>query len=356
MNHYKFLHHPFAVLYQVDLAFPGYGRDAPSFHWKYDAMIETLIRNNPPSSRRSKSQVEEDSKTQQQRLIGHRLLSRAQRKDIKKVHVPQGLVMQFEGELVNFLDQLTLSDDEDEGKDETEQPASEENDVTTNTQNNEVEKDASWVVVNKPDETTAAETEVSAVDAVEEETTAESSTPVQQPLADDQGLREPRSSSNGSDAAATPIAESNDESGPLQIYLRWDIQDQFLRFVAHALCKFYGLVSFSKTAIDGKRWLYVCHPAHLDSIGQLASPETSKQSSPIMSVSSAPTMAESTTTSSRPAPLKRQKTLEQVQELPVHELEQLWSQVEPCKVAVTMCPRPDMTFFEYLYPSTRPIC
>lgn len=127
-----------------------------------------------------------------------------------------------------------------------------------------------------------------------------------------------------------------------------------------------------KTAKDGKRWLYVCHPAHLDSIGQLTSPNGSIQSSPTSG--SIPTLAGSTSTTTatvpapapviavatdaptRPAPPKRQKTLEQVEQLPVHVLEQLWSQVEPCKVATAMCPRPDMTFFEYLYPSTRPMC
>ncbi|KAF9941601.1 hypothetical protein BGZ65_002371 [Modicella reniformis] len=112
-----------------------------------------------------------------------------------------------------------------------------------------------------------------------------------------------------------------------QIYLRWDIQDQFLRFVAHALCAFYGLVSFSKTAMDGKRLVYICHPTHLDSIGQLATLEVATR--------------------------KGQSTLEHVQELSLHELDQLWKKVEPIKLSG--CLRPDMTFLEYLYPSTRPV-
>ena len=74
------------------------------------------------------------------------------------------------------------------------------------------------------------------------------------------------------------------------------------------------------------------------------------------SSNAATTNTAASASTARPAPPKRQKTLEQVQELPVHVLDQLWSQIEPVKVAWTMCPRPDMTFFEYLYPSTRPVC
>ncbi|KAF9941602.1 hypothetical protein BGZ65_002372 [Modicella reniformis] len=96
---HKFVHHPCAVLYQVDLPFPGYGQDAPSFHWKYDTVIESLINNNPPSSRRSKSAgdfVQDIASPPSAPMIGHRLLTRAQRKDIKKVHVPKGVVLQYE--------------------------------------------------------------------------------------------------------------------------------------------------------------------------------------------------------------------------------------------------------------------
>lgn len=74
--------------------------------------------------------------------------------------------------------------------------------------------------------------------------------------------------------------------------------------------------NIGKTA-DGKRWVYICHPIHLDSIG----------------------------------PLSRQKALEHVQELPIPELEKLWGTIDAKKVDNL---RPDMTFFEYLYPSTRP--
>ncbi|KAF8943745.1 hypothetical protein BGZ47_005099 [Haplosporangium gracile] len=328
---YKFVHHPFAVLYQADLAFPGYGHDAPSFHWKYDSVIESLIRNNPPSSRRSKAANANEDKSEPTASanvpqIGHRLLTRAQRKDIKKVHVPQGIVMQYEGELVNFLDQLTLSDDESEDSSDEINPADASAPVVAVADAVETEKAeqpkeddvateaefSNWVVVEKP---ASVETQPVKEVLVEKKT----ETPVA--------------------ATEEQEAEEEDEERP-QVYLRWDIQDQFLRFVAHALVAFYGLVSFSKTAKDGKRWVYICHPNHLDSIYQLAS------STP------ATTPA---TTAERPQGPRRQKTLEHVQEMAVHELELLWNRIEPTKLLSSHCPRPDMTFFEYLYPATRPV-
>jgi len=242
------------VLYQVDLAFPGYDHEAPSFHWKYDAMVENLIRNNPPSSRRSKAVIdgvasEHQSDEPQQPLIGHRLLTRAQRKDIKKVHVPQGIVMQYEGELVNFLDQLTLSESESESESEDEHDADQQTEVLDElltTADDAVEKDANWVIVNKPDEATMA-VQTAAAPSAEEKITADSnpaisSTVDSEERTTDQGVRKPVGINNDQSA----VVAVNDELDPPQIYLRWDIQDQFLRFVAHALCAFYGLVSFSK--------------------------------------------------------------------------------------------------------------
>ncbi|KAF9193176.1 hypothetical protein BGZ50_007716 [Haplosporangium sp. Z 11] len=327
---YKFVHHPFAVLYQTDLAFPGYDHDAPSFHWKYDAMIESLIRNNPPSSRRSKPEAESLSENAKasapaEPLIGHRCLTRAQRKDIKKVHVPQGIVIQYEGELVNFLDQLTLSDAQDDGEqtDDCDKVSlstisdDELDKVIVNDSGTDgVGDQSNWVMVDKPTDQ-KSKSELATEQKLEPEPAVEKDAPSKQEQ----------------DIGECP-----------QIYLRWDIQDQFLRFVAHALCAFYGLVSFSKTALDGKRWVYICHPSHLDSIGQLAQPAAPSE------LESAPA---ATVKPTRPLPPKRQKTLEHVQELPVHELDQLWNKIEPTKVA--NCLRPDITFFEYLYPSTRPL-
>ncbi|KAF9359809.1 hypothetical protein BGX26_011367 [Mortierella sp. AD094] len=314
----KFIHHPFAVLYQVDLPFPGYDRDAPTFHWKYDAMIESLISNNPPSSRRSKvqsgSSTVDTSPSPAAPMIGHRMLSRAQRKDIKKVHVPKGVVMQYEGELVNFLDQLTLSDANDE-KNEEESNRGEESDSSLSQSVEVSAEDSNWVIIQSTD----------ALDTQPEQ--LNKATEVQE-------LEQTSDDVNKKDMVEKP-----------QIFLRWDIQDQFLRFVAHALCSFYGLVSFSKTAMDGKRLVYICHPTHLDSIGQLTiAPPTPTPSKPEPTTTAAPT---------RPKPPKRQSTLEHVQELPLQELDQLWNKVEPVKVAG--CARPEMTFFEYLYPSTRPM-
>ncbi|KAF9905047.1 hypothetical protein EC991_002056 [Linnemannia zychae] len=331
----KFVHHPFAVLYQADLAFPGYGHDAPSFHWKYDSVIESLIRNNPPSSRRSKAANAAEDKSKSDAAaaagpqIGHRLLTRAQRKDIKKVHVPQGIVMQYEGELVNFLDQLTLSDDEEDYESEgTVHETDEMTETAESTTAKQQEENAvseveltSWVVVEKPATVEASQPERVEAKEVLIEKKVETATAAVATAA----------------AVAEAEAEDEDEERP-QVYLRWDIQDQFLRFVAHALCTFYGLVSFSKTAKDGKRWLYICHPNHLDSIGELAT------------LPKAPTATEQPQQGPR-----RQKTLEHVQEMAVHELEQLWNRIEPTKIVSKSCPRPDMTFFEYLYPTTRPI-
>ncbi|KAK3815506.1 MAG: hypothetical protein J3Q66DRAFT_344952 [Benniella sp.] len=317
----KFVHHPCAVLYQVDLPFPGYDRDAPTFHWKYDAVVETLINNNPPSSRRSKPATEgaQGTKTgaslaMTEPKIGHHLLTRAQRKDIKKVHVPQGVVMQYEGELVSFLDQLTLSTNDDDKDDCKSDFCLSESVVVVSNDSTHAEIDASnWVLVQPSDVSDLPESSSSSPTTI---TTIATEASVDTTV-----------SSSEKDSVAL---DDSDEQP--QIFLRWDIQDQFLRFVAHALCAFYGLVSFSKTALDGKRHLYICHPTHLESIGKLATPETS---------------------ATRPKPLRRQRTLEHVQELPLQELEQLWKKVEPIKLAD--CPRPDMTFFEYLYPSTQPV-
>ncbi|KAF9541974.1 hypothetical protein EC957_002534 [Mortierella hygrophila] len=321
----KFVHHPFAVLYQADLAFPGYGQDAPSFHWKYDSVIESLIRNNPPSSRRSKAanaseEMSDATPSASAPQIGHRLLTRAQRKDIKKVHVPQGIVMQYEGELVNFLDQLTLSGDESEGSDDESDLADALTPVaaTSAASAETAEELSTWVVVEK---SAAVETQPAKEVLVEKK--------------------------NETAVAAVAAAEEQeaedeeDEERP-QVYLRWDIQDQFLRFVAHALVAFYGLVSFSKTAKDGKRWVYICHPNHLDSIYQLASTPSTPATTP-------------GSTAERPQGPRRQKTLEHVQEMAMHELEILWNRIEPTKLLSSHCPRPDMTFFEYLYPATQSV-
>ncbi|KAK3819107.1 MAG: hypothetical protein JOS17DRAFT_757042 [Linnemannia elongata] len=328
----KFVHHPFAVLYQADLAFPGYGHDAPSFHWKYDSVIESLIRNNPPSSRRSKAanateETSEAAPSASAPQIGHRLLTRAQRKDIKKVHVPQGIVMQYEGELVNFLDQLTLSDYETEESGDESNPAdaltpvaaapaaAEKEKVEDETTEAEL---SNWVVVEKPG---AVETQPAKEVLVEKKN--ETAVPAVA-------------------AAEEQKAEDEEDEERPQVFLRWDIQDQFLRFVAHALVAFYGLVSFSKTAKDGKRWVYICHPNHLDSICQLASTSSTPATTP-------------GSTAERPQGPRRHKTLEHVQEMAMHELELLWNRIEPTKLLSSHCPRPDMTFFEYLYPATRPV-
>ncbi|KAF9305046.1 hypothetical protein BGZ74_011623 [Mortierella antarctica] len=288
-----------AVLYAVDMPFPGYGHDAPSFHWKYDAMIDSLIRNNPPSSRRSKV-AEDDEPANSGPMIGHHCLSRAQRKDIKKVHVPQGIVMQYEGELVGFLDQLSLST----STSSTHSDASDESETAQEDEDeeNDNEDDMSEPELVSPSDSTDGDDQVDA-------------------KSNWIFVQKPKELSGTPSERVTSANLKKDvevEQDRPQVYLRWDIPDQFLRFVAHALCSFYGLVSFSKTALDGKRWVYICHPTHLESIG----------------------------------PLSRQKTLEHVQELPMQELEQLWGKIDAKKV--DNCLRPDMTFFEYLYPSTRP--
>jgi hypothetical protein len=251
----KFVHHPFAVLYQSDLAFPGYGHDAPSFHWKYDSVIESLIRNNPPSSRRSKAANDATASEGKSEVvasaapqIGHRLLTRAQRKDIKKVHVPQGIVMQYEGELVNFLDQLTLSDDYDDTESEESNDESSIVEVLASVPAAAAETEKAeqaqgeaeltqWVVVEKP---AVVETQPAKEVLVEKK----DETSIVTATADTAYV-----------AAAEEVRgeeeDEEDEERP-QVYLRWDIQDQFLRFVAHALVAFYGLVSFSEYPLQIK--------------------------------------------------------------------------------------------------------
>jgi hypothetical protein len=219
----------------MDLPFPGYDRDAPTFHWKYDAVIETLINNNPPSSRRSKpasggSQGTKAgaSPTTTESKIGHHLLTRAQRKDIKKVHVPQGVVMQYEGELVSFLDQLTLSTNDDDKDDCKSDFCLSESVVVVSNDSTHAEIDASnWVLVQPSDVN----------DLLESSSSSSTTTTI---IATEASVDTTVASSEKDSVAL----DDSDEQP--QIFLRWDIQDQFLRFVAHALCAFYGLVSFSK--------------------------------------------------------------------------------------------------------------
>jgi hypothetical protein len=136
--------------------------------------------------------------------------------------------MQYEGELVNFLDQLTLSDDDDEYESEADKVAENSENVKEEENVTSEAELASWVVIEKPVGVETSQPETVAVKEVLVEKKEEKSATVV--------------------AAATAVCaevEDNDEERP-QVYLRWDIQDQFLRFVAHALCAFYGLVSFSK--------------------------------------------------------------------------------------------------------------
>lgn len=223
----KFIHHPMAVLYAVDMPFPGYGHDAPSFHWKYDAMIDSLIRNNPPSSRRSKV-AEDDEPANSGPMIGHRCLSRAQRKDIKKVHVPQGIVMQYEGELVGFLDQLSLST----STSSTHSDASDESETAQEDEDeeNDNEDDMSEPELVSPSDSTDGDDQVDA-------------------KSNWIFVQKPKELSGTPSERVTSANLKKDvevEQDRPQVYLRWDIPDQFLRFVAHALCSFYGLVSFSE--------------------------------------------------------------------------------------------------------------
>ncbi|ORX91742.1 hypothetical protein K493DRAFT_355288 [Basidiobolus meristosporus CBS 931.73] len=45
-----------------------------------------------------------------------------------------------------------------------------------------------------------------------------------------------------------------------QLFLVMNIQDRQIRFVVHAMCQYYHLMSFSKDTRCGRRLTYVCHP------------------------------------------------------------------------------------------------
>jgi hypothetical protein len=214
-------------------------------------------------------------------VIGHRKLTRAQRKDIKKVHVPKGVVMQYEGELVDFLDQLTLSDptiqsnNESSNRNNVIEAVNDAKNDHVNDNDDDVKssenhqnslksfgddgtiEDSNWVFVQSSDAlgsepvVVLAEEILGTEDVIvtvkeelkEKESSADTTTAKSENVdADTAGT----TSTPDVTATVTSEEEAVDHENPPQIYLRWDIQDQFLRFIAHALCSFYGLVSFSK--------------------------------------------------------------------------------------------------------------
>ncbi|KAK9762502.1 hypothetical protein K7432_011702 [Basidiobolus ranarum] len=44
------------------------------------------------------------------------------------------------------------------------------------------------------------------------------------------------------------------------LFLVMDIQDSQIRFIVHAICQYYQLVSFSNNTKCGRRLTYICHP------------------------------------------------------------------------------------------------
>ncbi|KAI8384382.1 uncharacterized protein BYT42DRAFT_612086 [Radiomyces spectabilis] len=151
----NFSDHPFAVLHPDDLRPPGYSHQRPSFHWTdedaaviLEAEYEFWDENHPDLNGACTAP-----------------LTRSVRQDLKKMHIPKGLVIFYENQLLDFMQQMQMV--------------------------------------------------------------------------------------------------SLDTSTP---YMQWEIGDAFARWIVHALCRYYGLVSLSKTLNDGRRVTFACHKAHLDCV------------------------------------------------------------------------------------------
>lgn len=94
----NFSEHPQAVLYAEDLRPPGY------VHKHHDASI--LLQQSDSSAL-----VENDA----EKTIVPTILSRHIRHDLKKAHISQGLVTNFESQLIEFID-TWLEDPDDMSK------------------------------------------------------------------------------------------------------------------------------------------------------------------------------------------------------------------------------------------------
>ncbi|KAG0236264.1 hypothetical protein BGW41_000525 [Actinomortierella wolfii] len=381
----KFVDHPCAVLYHVDLAFPGYGHDAPSFHWKYDAVMDALLTRSSSSQQHLHRSLgdagDQDSweralaqrRERERQMAGHHRLTRAQRKDIKKVHVPQGIVKRYEGELVDFLDQLSLASAHDTSSSVATTVDSATTSITTSatatitatattTTTTEIMEDKAEKHEDGEREPSRAES-VNNVGETQPSQTAAANT-----------TNKTCSPSTPTLTGTTPSTEQHSTS---RVYLRWEIQDRFLRFVAHALCSFYGMVSFTKTCKEGKQWMYVCHPEHLDSLSKATTvsllPDNGTPSSTtkksqrtaatndeeddqLMSVLSKLSLSgtSSSSSSSKRSGTGHQqlKSLDRIETMPLSELDRLWPTIAGCKVKSCLA-RPETTFFEYLFPASR---
>ncbi|KAG0229203.1 hypothetical protein BGW42_001759 [Actinomortierella wolfii] len=281
----------------------------------------------------------------ERQMAGHHRLTRAQRKDIKKAHVPQGIVKRYEGELVDFLDQLALASAHDTSSS-----------VATTVDEDKTEKHE---------------------DGEREPSRAESVNNV--------GETQPSqtAAANTTNTTCTPTLTGttpSTEQSSSRVYLRWEIQDRFLRFVAHALCSFYGMVSFTKTCKEGKQWMYVCHPEHLDSLSKATTvsllPDSGTPSSTTTTtkksrrtaatnddeddqlMSALSKLSLSGTSSSSPSSKRsgtghqQLKSLDQIETMPLSELDRLWPTIAGYKVKSCLA-RPETTFFEYLFPASR---
>ncbi|ORX96013.1 hypothetical protein K493DRAFT_314734 [Basidiobolus meristosporus CBS 931.73] len=169
-DHFTYL--PHAVLNPKDMIPPGYPAQAPHFHFKYDQAMEQLLQHkfaHDTDLRATEKPCTNYPETQS-------FIDRSIRRELRKAHVSQGIVEQYEGQIKEFVEQIASM------KDDTVQTASD-------------------------------------------------------------------------------CGEQVDDREPQ--FLVMDIQDRQIRFIVHAMCQYYHLVSFSNDTECGRRLTYVCHPQAL---------------------------------------------------------------------------------------------
>ncbi|KAG0187861.1 hypothetical protein DFQ28_005770 [Apophysomyces sp. BC1034] len=95
----NFTNHPLAVLDSDDMRPPGYGPDRPSFHWIYDEIDLAALDNLDWTGRNDNRSLNVP-------------LSRKMRQILKRTHVPEGLVIHYELELLEFMRKRRITSQE----------------------------------------------------------------------------------------------------------------------------------------------------------------------------------------------------------------------------------------------------
>lgn len=98
----NFTDHPFAKLNPADLRPPGYA-DRPKFHWTDDEAVANVTSDD--IDRLCLSQVAIYSNTEPPPS-----LQRSVRYDLKKSHIPEGLVAFYDEQIRQFMERSTIKD------------------------------------------------------------------------------------------------------------------------------------------------------------------------------------------------------------------------------------------------------